>query len=74
MRDGFIALTFVALLVQPCFAQGTKDKANLTSQVPFFGDLPLLGWLFKTQDVRDNKTELLIFLTPRIISENLTLK
>jgi hypothetical protein len=31
MRDGFIALTFVALLVQPCFAQGTKDKANLTS-------------------------------------------
>ncbi|MBM7488375.1 MULTISPECIES: hypothetical protein [Bradyrhizobium] len=31
MRDGFIALTFVALLVQPSFAQGTKDKANLTS-------------------------------------------
>ncbi|MET4221656.1 hypothetical protein ACVWZZ_006289 [Bradyrhizobium sp. LM6.10] len=31
MRDGLIALTFVALLVQPSFAQGTKDKANLTS-------------------------------------------
>ena len=31
MRDGFLALTFVALLVQPSFAQGTKDKANLTS-------------------------------------------
>ncbi|QAU48770.1 hypothetical protein EAS56_26460 [Bradyrhizobium guangzhouense] len=31
MRSGFMALMFVALLVQPCFAQGVKDKANLTS-------------------------------------------
>ena len=31
MRVGLMALTFVALLVQPSLAQGVKDKANLTS-------------------------------------------
>ncbi|HEX9812596.1 MAG TPA: type IV pilus secretin PilQ [Burkholderiales bacterium] len=51
-----------------------QDKNTTVSKVPFFGDLPLLGWLFKTKTVQDNKTELLIFLTPRIVSENLTLR
>jgi type IV pilus assembly protein PilQ len=51
-----------------------QDKNDTITKVPFFGDIPLLGWLFKTKDVRDNKTELLIFLTPRIVSENLTLR
>jgi type IV pilus assembly protein PilQ len=51
-----------------------QDKNDTVTKVPFFGDLPLLGWLFKTKDVQDNKTELLIFLTPRIIAENLTLR
>ena len=51
-----------------------QDKQTTVAKVPFFGDLPLLGWLFKTKSVQDNKTELLIFLTPRIISENLTLR
>lgn len=51
-----------------------QDKNNTVTKVPFFGDLPLLGWLFKTKDLRDNKTELLIFLTPRIVAENLTLR
>ena len=51
-----------------------QDKNTTVSKVPFFGDLPLLGWLFKSKDIRDNKTELLIFLTPRIVSENLTLR
>jgi type IV pilus assembly protein PilQ len=51
-----------------------QDKNTTISKVPFFGDLPLLGWLFKSKDTQDNKTELLIFLTPRIVSENLSLK
>jgi type IV pilus assembly protein PilQ len=51
-----------------------QDKNTTVSKVPFFGDLPLLGWLFKAKDIHDNKTELLIFLTPRIVSQNLTLK
>jgi len=50
------------------------DKTNTITKVPFFGDLPLLGWLFKSKEVRDNKTELLIFLTPRILSELTTLR
>ena len=51
-----------------------QDKLNTVTQVPFFGDIPLLGWLFKSKEVKDNKTELLIFLTPRILSENLSLR
>ena len=51
-----------------------QDKNDTITKVPVFGDIPLLGWLFKTKDVRDNKTELLIFLTPRIVAENLTLR
>ncbi len=51
-----------------------QDKADTVTKVPFFGDIPLLGWLFKNKEVKDNKTELLIFLTPRILSENLSLR
>lgn len=51
-----------------------QDKLNTVTQVPFFGDIPLLGWLFKNKEVKDNKTELLIFLTPRILSEKVSLR
>lgn len=51
-----------------------QDKNNTTTKVPFFGDIPLLGWLFKSKEAKDNKTELLIFLTPRILSDNLSLR
>lgn len=50
-----------------------RDQNDTVNKVPFFGDVPLLGWLFKEKAVRDNKTELLIFLTPKILSEELTL-
>ncbi len=51
-----------------------QDKNDTITKVPFFGDIPLLGWLFKSKEVKDNKTELLIFLTPRILSDNLSLR
>ncbi|MBI3546269.1 MAG: type IV pilus secretin PilQ [Gammaproteobacteria bacterium] len=51
-----------------------QDKNNTVTKVPFFGDIPLLGWLFKSKEVKDNKTELLIFLTPRILSNNLSMR
>jgi type IV pilus assembly protein PilQ len=38
--------------------------------VPFLGDLPLIGWLFREKSSRDNKTELLIFITPRIVKQD----
>ena len=51
-----------------------QDKNDTLTKVPFFGDIPLLGWLFKSKEIKDNKTELLIFLTPRILSDNLSLR
>ncbi len=51
----------------------TQDKSDSVSRVPFFSDLPLLGFLFKSTTIRDDKAELLIFITPKIISEQLTL-
>lgn len=44
-------------------------KENAQQRVPFLSQLPLLGWLFKQQAVRDNKRELLIFVTPNIITQ-----
>jgi type IV pilus assembly protein PilQ len=37
-----------------------------TDRTPGLGRIPILNWLFKRDDVRDNSTELLIFITPRI--------
>ena len=45
-----------------------------TSKVPFLGDLPVIGWAFKNNSRTDNKIELLIFLTPRILSDALSLR
>lgn len=42
-------------------------------KTPFFGDLPYLGFLFKRTDVNLSKSELLIFITPKIIKEELSL-
>jgi type IV pilus assembly protein PilQ len=42
------------------------------TKVPLLGDIPLLGYLFKRTGRTSNKTELLIFLTPRIIKETVT--
>lgn len=45
----------------------TQDKRNNTSGVPFLSKIPLIGLLFKKNFKQDNKTELLIFLTPKVI-------
>jgi type IV pilus assembly protein PilQ len=50
-----------------------QTNANNVDRVPFFSELPYLGNLFKrTQNIRD-KTELLIFVTPKILKESLRL-
>jgi len=43
---------------------------NSVERVPFFGDLPLIGNLFKRNRKIDNKSELLIFVTPKIIKDS----
>jgi len=50
----------------------TTSTDNI-SKVPFFGDLPIVGALFRSRSETSDKTELLIFVTPKIISDNLTL-
>ncbi len=40
---------------------------DTTSSVPLFGDIPLLGWLFKSKTVTREKTNLYVFLTPHIV-------
>lgn len=47
------------------------EKRDDLSKVPFLGDVPVLGNLFKRTGRTDTKAELLIFVTPRILSESL---
>jgi type IV pilus assembly protein PilQ len=49
-----------------------QTLANNTSKVPFLGDLPVLGNLFKNTHKEDVKSEMLIFLTPRVLDETLS--
>jgi type IV pilus assembly protein PilQ len=49
----------------------TQNLRNDTEKVPFLGDLPVLGNLFKSTSKKDEKTEMLIFLTPRVLDEKL---
>ena len=48
------------------------DKDDL-AQVPVLGQLPGLGWLFKSQQKTQRKTEMLIFVTPRVLADTLPL-
>ncbi|MEO8311448.1 MAG: type IV pilus secretin PilQ [Caldimonas sp.] len=45
-----------------------NDREDIT-KVPFLGDIPYLGNLFKTRNTSSSKTELLIFLTPKIVTD-----
>ena len=44
-----------------------NSKTETTTKIPFLGDIPLLGNLFKRTQLSDSKTELIIFLTPHIV-------
>jgi type IV pilus assembly protein PilQ len=48
------------------FEQSERDDVT---KVPFLGDIPVLGNLFKTRTRSSNKTELLIFLTPKVVTD-----
>jgi type IV pilus assembly protein PilQ len=41
-----------------------------SDRVPFFGDLPYVGWLFKREGRTEEKRELLIFVTPKILKDS----
>uniref|UniRef100_UPI00286BD527 type IV pilus secretin PilQ n=1 Tax=Roseateles sp. TaxID=1971397 RepID=UPI00286BD527 len=52
----------------------TQDERDDVSKVPFLGDVPYLGNLFKTKSRSSIKTELLIFLTPKVVSDRATVR
>lgn len=51
-----------------------QDKRNAVNRVPFLGELPVVGALFRNQNVTTKNEELLIFITPRIITNALSIK
>jgi type IV pilus assembly protein PilQ len=44
-----------------------SSENKIESRVPGLGRIPLLGWLFKTESIKETNEELLIFITPRVI-------
>jgi type IV pilus assembly protein PilQ len=49
-----------------------QENTNTVTKVPLLGDVPVLGALFRNKSVVSNKDELLIFVTPKILTESLT--
>lgn len=51
-----------------------KTTSTATGRVPFFGDLPYVGFMFRNTQTVDDNRELLIFVTPKIIKENMAIR
>jgi type IV pilus assembly protein PilQ len=49
------------------YRRSAAESANL---VPFFGEIPVIGWIFKTTQRTDSRDELLIFISPRIVNRS----
>ncbi len=50
-----------------------QTKSHKINRIPFFGDLPVIGALFRNKFDENNKSELLIFVTPKILKDDLHL-
>ena len=48
----------------------TKSETTV-NKVPLLGDIPVVGWLFKTKGDQGERRELLVFITPRVISDKM---
>jgi type IV pilus assembly protein PilQ len=46
-----------------------QTERTTTTKVPLLGDIPVLGWLFRNRTKVNDRTELMIFITPRVVSE-----
>ena len=47
----------------------TRNASVAYKKIPFLGDLPVLGWLFKNRAEEDDRTEILVFITPKITNK-----
>lgn len=52
----------------------TQDERSTTTKVPLLGDLPYIGFMFKNNQRVDDRRELLIFISPRIIKDGVSLR
>jgi type IV pilus assembly protein PilQ len=50
---------------------GTATESKSVRKVPLFGDIPLLGWLFKQRGDRETSSELVVFITPSVLKQGL---
>jgi type IV pilus assembly protein PilQ len=51
-----------------------QEESSTVTKVPLLGDIPVLGFMFRNTDKRDDKRELLVFVTPKILKESLNLR
>jgi len=49
------------------------ERRETVNKVPFLGDIPAIGFLFRSTQMKNDKSELLIFVTPRILEEGSTI-
>ena len=49
------------------------ERRETVNKVPFLGDIPAVGFFFRSKQVKNDKSELLIFVTPRILEEGSTI-
>lgn len=52
----------------------SQQQSNGVDKVPLLGDIPVIGYLFRRTSKIDNKSELLIFISPKIIKEGMNLR
>lgn len=52
----------------------TETERQDETGVPLLRDIPVIGWLFKSRTTQRARTELMVFITPRIVTEQLTLQ
>ncbi|MBS0285891.1 MAG: type IV pilus secretin PilQ [Proteobacteria bacterium] len=48
-----------------------QNKQSQKDSIPFFGKLPLIGWMFRNENNSDQRSELMIFVTPKIIQDGM---
>ncbi len=51
-----------------------QEERDSSTRIPFLGDLPYVGFLFKTKTKTDNRIELLVMITPKIIDNALSMR
>ena len=51
-----------------------QEQQDTTNKVPILGDIPVIGYLFKQNLKKNDKRELLIFVTPRLVSEKTAIR